>query len=890
MSIEQAHESEVLSKGTPMEALHRMVADGAMSVLSFDVFDTLLWRRVPEPADLFEVLGQDLLDRGWLVDWVSPRGFRQLRERAEQRARDGRGDLGPEVSLHEIWDEMPLEVFTVGSRSELVGAEMRLEREYTVVDIATASLLETATKAGVRVVLVSDTYFTAEQLTYLLDRPELPLPADVRIFRSNAYGVPKGGGLFSSVLTELGVEPVEVLHLGDNPVADGEAPRELGIRTVSYERIDDDFAEILARENPDRGDGADGGLTTLRARAVTHAGPSSSRVGAARRWGVGVLGPVLTGFAEYIAETAAARGVEIVWCPMREGELLSELVNSAAAARNLSVEARPLWLSRHVVWLATIDRIDAAAIQDLVERVFRPTVRAVLGFVGLNPGEVPALAARLDEVVVDEQFAAAVAATLCETPYLRHRMAVHATARRRRLVAALRRAGALDAPHLVLADLGWGGTIQLQLAQALRLAEVDVAVSGVYLATDQRAVRLTERGLESHGYLGRFGAPRDFVDTVVRSPEVVELAVNATCGSLLDFDETGAPVLGPAAPDDAQTQERRAVQEGVRAFQYRWNAYVRRSGGQWPSSTNEPIRARLREILRSALDTPTSSEASLFGAWSHEDNLGSDLSTALLPDELATVAPYLSVGDVDDLQMRDAFWPALVAAVDPRLAALVAATKIGRVTTGTVDGWAADGPEALLMVRTEDGEWRHGTTRPARINHCGQSYVRLAVRSGAVREDAERNGEEPVGSLRIMEVSIAPTGRSALVRVDWIQARIETLTGVVSTERWDDPVRLGGLPVADGTWLGGSLFEFRGARSALILPVGALAHGPIDRVEVSMGIGVLPQSAGGLTPPAPPATTGARIGARLREEYRNAGPLGVLSGAARLARRQWMDG
>lgn len=55
----------------PLEEVKRRVADGSCSALSLDVSDTVLWRRVPRPADLFSILGARIRDRGDCPGWLS---------------------------------------------------------------------------------------------------------------------------------------------------------------------------------------------------------------------------------------------------------------------------------------------------------------------------------------------------------------------------------------------------------------------------------------------------------------------------------------------------------------------------------------------------------------------------------------------------------------------------------------------------------------------------------------------------------------------------------------------------------------------------------------------------------------------------------------------------
>ena len=59
--------------------------------------------------------------------------------------------------------------------------------------------LSVAGSLDVPTVLVSDTYFTEDQLAHLLDRPELGDLSGVRVFRSHQHGLDKASGLFDIV-------------------------------------------------------------------------------------------------------------------------------------------------------------------------------------------------------------------------------------------------------------------------------------------------------------------------------------------------------------------------------------------------------------------------------------------------------------------------------------------------------------------------------------------------------------------------------------------------------------------------------------------------------------------------------------------------------------------
>ncbi|WP_243727212.1 HAD family hydrolase [Actinocrispum wychmicini] len=863
-----------------------MVWDQSCVVLSFDIFDTVLWRRVPRPTDVFAMLGARLRADGMLAPWVTDATFRRVRIAAEQHARASRGALGREVSLFDIWNAMPSGLFIGCAVQELVAVEVAIERELTVVDLDIAALIAAAHKQGVRVILVSDTYFTGEQLASLLERPELGPLSDVQVFRSHEHGVDKASGLWEVVLEDLGLRGEQVVHVGDNEIADHRVPAALGVRTVHYERIDGDFARVLERErqpldwfgpedprlDPDLGDV---GLTSLRARTLTAgSGRGSAAEDTAWRYGAAVLGPVLTGFAEWVARTAHESGIATVWCPMREGELLSELVRNAAAARGWAVQAKPLWLSRHVTSLAGLDRFDGETMSEFVGARYQLTVRQLLTMLHLRPGDVPAVAANLDNLLDHEDIVKRVSHALTETPHIRNRLAVTTTTLRERLLASLRASGALGAGEVMLVDLGWGGTIQRQLARVLTMAGVDVTVSGLYLATDERSVWGLMSGLRVEGYLGQAGHPREVVGPLVRSPEVMEQCVNALCGSLIDFAEGGEPVLGPHAGTVAQNTQRRAVRDGIVAFQGQWNRYVAASEGRWPELTTS-ARCRLADILTCAITAPTVEEAAVFSAWEHEDNFGSAAVTRLVPDDLVPAIPYLSPLDLNDLHMRDVFWPALIAASDPQLGAAARALSVGAVTPSMFES-AGERFDTHLRFRTGAHNWHDGPRRRVRINHNGLSFARMSAHA---KQDA------------ISAVSLAIPGRPAVVRIDWIEG-IASVYGSQNLQvlRWDQPDDFAGMTFADSTWLGGNLVEFHAPHSAVWLPMAAFTQKRVTAIQISVAFALLPQSRVGLSPRLPAAARLARYTGRVREEYQAKGAVGIAAGAVRVALRRLGSG
>jgi predicted HAD superfamily hydrolase len=128
---------------------------------------------------------------------------------------------GEEVPLGRIYAQLGAALARDADPEELADIEVEVERTITFPDLAVVELARSLQASlGVRVVLVSDTYFSAARLHRLLDRePFTGIHLD-GVFASSDHGCNKGSGLYDVALDALGVRGGDVLHLGDHPDAD----------------------------------------------------------------------------------------------------------------------------------------------------------------------------------------------------------------------------------------------------------------------------------------------------------------------------------------------------------------------------------------------------------------------------------------------------------------------------------------------------------------------------------------------------------------------------------------------------------------------------------------------------------------------------------------------
>ncbi len=816
------------------------IARPDVKVVSTDVFDTLLWRQVPEPVHAFGIAGARLEARRMLADGVSPMAFGRLREEAEKRARELlAAELGvTEITLAEAYALLPRWLLRGEDPLEAMAVEVETERDLLVPDLDVLELLLAAKDAGKQVIAVSDIYFTEAQLRSLLGQPatrELELD---RVFVSSEHRLGKSGGLFEIVLRELGAAPDQVVHVGDNEEADVTVPSELGIVCTPFERVPQALRRVLnaerlqrarepvvGRENP-RGHGAAGvvtDLTSLRGKVAAREGGAAMPGALKPFWDYGALihGPVFTGFAEWVQERAAALGVTRVHGFMREGGFLGALVDRAGEYLGTDVRAQPLWLNRAVLSAASIGEVTVDELRPLMVRRRTPTVERFLRSIGLAPDDLLRFATHarttLDDGVTRENLLVAIQ----DDAAARAKVLAHAHAMRERVVAYVLRELAGD-ERLVCLDLGWAGSAQGLLGRVLANAGVDVEVCGLYLALHGGASRRVFEGQHALGFLAEFGFPDDATGLLVRSPEVLEQLCMPAFGSQSGLDDELEPVLDDAGIDAVQAAEAEAVRAGVRAFQDEWARYQLAVPGKLGALSG--AQELLRPLLVRSIAAPTDTEVATVGRWLHDENQGSADVEAVVDPVVVRGLRHMDPAGLRDLPMSELYWPFGVAAqVDPTWAGLIDAAAGGLIEWDALSGEAETGRFSVAASKgglLPGGEDVGGVPRR---NRFGLSAVHGTLRAGAIQEVVIRPSEQP-----------------AIVRLDHLELRCWAQGREAPTViRLDSPADFGRLRRENCFVLNPNLFVVHSTSPALYLDLTGDVAGHVFRVDVRAGFAVM---------------------------------------------------
>jgi predicted HAD superfamily hydrolase len=595
-------------------------------VVSFDFFDTLVSRLCGEPNDLFIEAGRQLAARGLLVRPFTPMEFSSARIAADQRARKNavRQGRSTEIKLNDIYAELKNVVTDVAAASEV---EFEVERKYIFINPAMISLARHAGALGYKLAVISDTYFTVAQLKQLLrDNDCSPALFDA-FFASCEQGTAKWNGqLYQELFRHFDLHPAELMHFGDNENADIEIARLFGVRAVHYYKTNPQLDQLLGGEKKLRSSDFHpaGALNSIRILTSRRADSAQD----AFRDGAFVFGPALARYADWCVEKFKAADVRIVLALMREGELLGELVRRAAVAAGVDLKIVTCYTSRRATALASMSELTPADTLELLEGSCTMTLQSILDVLGLGEEIARQFDAKIirQPLIMGDTVNGALK-LLFDNPRVMQllkagRAESHALAfdYLKSLTGTESRVGILD--------IGWGASIQRNIARILRHGGQGVRTIGCYLACTRKSGRLALDGDEAHSFMEQEWN---------RSTILPELAVSSPVGSTNGYERDAAgavrPVLGAIELSAAEQSVRRRLREGILEFQSFWLNLLARKG--FSTETLADLDRQTASIFYRLLEFPSKPEAERLGSMTHDENYFGENLTAPLCDDVA---------------------------------------------------------------------------------------------------------------------------------------------------------------------------------------------------------------------------------------------------------------
>lgn len=425
---------------------------------SFDIFDTVLTRRLSCPVDVFSLLESRLHDEGI---WTAPFGkFRALRIRCERWSR--RFEPSYEVLLPDIYELLGKFLFwTEKQRQRAAEIEMEIEAEMLRATPFGLAAVRQAREQGRTVAFVSDMYLDSRFLKKILEREGIA-QADDLVAVSGEWKASKAGKkIWPMLLENLRIPSEQIFHQGDHPHSDVESPARFGI---SSQRIGTSVVSRWEQWQPRRSPlSAEhwGGIAALSrmARAACQ-----EPDGYWTQLGTGTLGPLIAGFLAWLVERANSDGITTLWFLSRDAWLFYQAALRAYPAASIDFRyiginrnqlrfalegARPLEElftgTRRVTWNLVRERLHFSA-QDIAQ------LRAALGQDDHEAGETLTAAGR--QLLLD----------LLGSPEWTQRRDTRAAEAGQAARSYLAQESE-DSRHIGIVDVGWVGRSQDMLSR-----------------------------------------------------------------------------------------------------------------------------------------------------------------------------------------------------------------------------------------------------------------------------------------------------------------------------------------------------------------------------------------------------------------------------------------
>lgn len=614
-------------------------------VVSFDVFDTLLTRRVATPSDVFLLLADRTPFASLGMEAAALAALRRQAER-DARLRVAAAMGSGEVTLTEIHRVLAERLQWDASQvPDMVDAEQAVELDICEAHPTLNAWFERARRDRKTLWCLSDTYHDSAFLRTLLAHCGYDM-REVLVVASSEARCSKGEGrLFLQVLASQQTLASHVLHIGDHDQADDEVPAAHGIVTVLHPWA---AARPADPANITAGNAVALGMAARVSRCFEPPAPFWWR------FGYGIAGPLLSGFALWLSRRFDDDAIDRAYFLLRDGEILLDVYKSVVAPGGRATTSL-LESSRRAFALPAFEAQRPSLLAQLTVSENPRPVREFFTRMGLSAAEFEAEIrasgfSSADVVVLpDDQKAGRQLARLMSTASVVDALRGRARDERALLLTYLEQEGVLAGGRVAFVDVGWNATIQRSLVAALETERRTSNVNGYYIGTRPPAHVGVGAGTV-RGYLFEAGDPSARMHTVMRVPQLLEFVCSTTRGSLERFaSENGRiiPVHGPVDHNPAQQEMHHTMRAGVMAFAHEFAAARERFG------IDEVMPDAAMYGLQRLIERPTFEQAAQVGSIRHGDGLGSNRSRAL-----AQFSPDAwSIGDIHRAR-KSAYWQA----------------------------------------------------------------------------------------------------------------------------------------------------------------------------------------------------------------------------------------
>ena len=321
-------------------------ANKEYKLYSFDIFDTLITRKVATPKGIFVLMNDIINQSPQFADLPNDvkTNFFNYRTNSEFYLRqiNNQWNDGKDISLDMIYNHIQHTYFLTNEQTQTIKElEIQLELDNIIPIKENIEKLKVLLEKGKRVVLISDMYLPEYIVKEMLLKCD-PVLCQVKLYLSSTLGFMKTKqALFHYVKEQENVEFREWTHMGDNKFADFFCARKLGIKAVLYPYVK--FKEyekslLVANSQNSFVQISLGCAKNIRLNKF----PNDEKA----QLGASLAGPILFPYIYWLLDQAQKRGIERLYFIARDGYILKLIADLIIKENNLPIKTKYIYGSR----------------------------------------------------------------------------------------------------------------------------------------------------------------------------------------------------------------------------------------------------------------------------------------------------------------------------------------------------------------------------------------------------------------------------------------------------------------------------------------------------------------------------------------------------------------
>ena len=599
-----------------------LVTHKEIKVISFDIFDTVLFRMVRKPEDVFEIVGKKAIEKNILPDYITPIIYKNIRIEAERKARMLKMEHEniDEVTLEEIVACLPQ--YCCKQKERLRSLEIQTEEELCYINPDMFDVFEYLKCSGkYKIIFISDMYLNAEKLKKIMKANGLSISENEKIYVScDILKNKKSEELYKYVLNEQKINASEMLHIGDNYLSDIISAKEQNISTIFYDVISGEKYMALQMEQLRYGV-LFPQVYSLRKYVASCIGNCEYEKEKWFQIGAMVMGPLMTGFAEWILDTAEKENIKRIFPLMREGKIISKLLLKAAEYRSFEFQIEPMYISRKAVFFPALKEWNEASFYKIFENT-KGTVGAILDMFEIQDKKLELYRNEKLRDVHKIQIGHQSIKDYLKTVLLKKDVVETINKKIKNETEYMNKyLKQIDAnERFITADLGMKGTMQKALTEILDDTKDEKKMVHLLMFGAYDILQKIVGNIDIRGYAANAGDNEDIAFCVVQRPHIWEQLLMCDDGTTIGYSQNGKPITKQISDiHDNHYQKISWCQDGMLSFQNEYLKLKKKGKKIDCESLSDAVNIAVRMI-----QLPTYDESVLLGNLQFDENYGVD--------------------------------------------------------------------------------------------------------------------------------------------------------------------------------------------------------------------------------------------------------------------------